>query len=101
MTTGTVIANEILQLYKRFSDKVDFKNVQRRVYDALNVLSAMDIIKKYKNRIYYNEDNEFIDDDVHPSTKPDKITVLHDMDFSLKDEVGAGSQEPDDTSSLA
>lgn len=49
MTTGTVIANEILQLYKKFSDKVDFKNVQRRVYDALNVLSAMEIISKYKN----------------------------------------------------
>ena len=44
MTTGTEIAYEILELYKRFSDKVDFKNVQRRVYDALNVLSAMDII---------------------------------------------------------
>ena len=49
MTTGTVIANEILELYRRFSDKVDFKNVQRRVYDALNVLSAMEIISKYKN----------------------------------------------------
>jgi len=46
MTTGTEIAYEILELYKRFSDKVDFKNVQRRVYDALNVLSAMDIIRK-------------------------------------------------------
>lgn len=44
MTTGTEIAYEILELYKRFSDKVDFKNVQRRVYDALNVLSAMNII---------------------------------------------------------
>ena len=76
MTTGTVIANEILQLYRRFSDKVDFKNVQRRVYDALNVLSAMEIISKYKNQIYYNDDNEFIDDDVQPSTKPDKVTVL-------------------------
>jgi hypothetical protein len=27
LTTGTEIANEILELYKRFSDKVDFKNV--------------------------------------------------------------------------
>jgi hypothetical protein len=27
MTTGTVIANEILELYKRFSERVDFKNV--------------------------------------------------------------------------
>lgn len=49
MTTGTQIANEILELYKQFSDKVDFKNVQRRVYDALNVLHAMDIIRKDRN----------------------------------------------------
>jgi len=70
MTTGTAIANEILELYKRFSDKVDFKNVQRRVYDALNVLSAMEIITKHKNHIVYNEDNEFIDDCVEPSTVP-------------------------------
>lgn len=48
-TTGTEIAYQILELYKKFSDKVDFKNVQRRVYDALNVLSAMDIIRKRKN----------------------------------------------------
>lgn len=48
-TTGTEIAYQILELYKRFSEKVDFKNVQRRVYDALNVLSAMEIIKKNKN----------------------------------------------------
>lgn len=31
--------------------KIDFKNVQRRVYDALNVLSALKIIRKDKNRI--------------------------------------------------
>ena len=74
MTTGTEIAYEILELYKRFSDKVDFKNVQRRVYDALNVLSAMEIIKKQKNHIIYNSDNEFIDDTVHPNTKPKKHT---------------------------
>lgn len=72
MTTGTQIANEILILYQRFPGNVDFKNVQRRVYDALNVLSAMDIIKKQKNHIIYNPDNEFIDDDVEPSTRPRK-----------------------------
>jgi len=27
MTTGTEIAYQILELYKKFSDKVDFKNV--------------------------------------------------------------------------
>ena len=47
--------------------------MQRRVYDALNVLSAMDIIRKNKNCIYYNGDNEYIDDTVMPNTKPAKI----------------------------
>lgn len=59
-------------LYRRFSDKVDFKNVQRRVYDALNVLSAMDIIRKHKNTIIYNEGNQFIDDRVQPNTAPEE-----------------------------
>ena len=49
---------------------MDFKNVQRRVYDALNVLSAMEIIIKYKNQIKYNPENEFIDDTVLPNTLP-------------------------------
>ena len=40
--------------------KVDFKNVQRRVYDALNVLSAMDIIRKDKYNIIYNHYNEHV-----------------------------------------
>ena len=71
--TGTAISAEILELYKRFSDKVDFKNVQRRVYDTLNVLLAMEIVTKDKNLIYYNEDNEFIDDDVEPNTLPQEL----------------------------
>lgn len=69
-TTGTQIAFEILELYKQFSDNVDFKNVQRRVYDALNVLSAMEIIEKEKNRINYNPNNDYIDDAVQPNTAP-------------------------------
>lgn len=32
---------------------MDFKNVQRRVYDALNVLSALRIIYKIRNRVRY------------------------------------------------
>ena len=46
--------------------------MQRRVYDALNVLSAMNIIHKHKNNIIYNENNTFIDDEVHPNTAPMK-----------------------------
>lgn len=81
MVTGTQIANEILEMYKEFCDvsltlikflqvgqKVDFKNVQRRVYDALNVLSAMDIIRKDKYNIIYNHKNEHIPIDMPVST---------------------------------
>ena len=32
---------------------LDFKNVQRRVYDALNVLSALDVITKDRNKIQF------------------------------------------------
>lgn len=34
----------------------DFKNVQRRVYDALNVLTALDMIKKDRNKIEFVRD---------------------------------------------
>lgn len=52
-TTGTNIANQILEIYKERNMDLDFKNVQRRVYDALNVLSALDIITKDRNRITF------------------------------------------------
>lgn len=32
---------------------MDFKNVQRRVYDALNVLSALEVINKDRNKISF------------------------------------------------
>lgn len=34
--------------------------MQRRVYDALNVLSAMKIIQKDKYNIIYNHENRYI-----------------------------------------
>ena len=30
----------------------------------------MEIIQKQKNHILYNPDNEFIDDTIHPNTRP-------------------------------
>ena len=44
----------------------------------MNVLDAMEIIKKDKNKIYYNEDNEFIDDETeiqHEEPPSAKIEV--------------------------
>jgi hypothetical protein len=52
-TTGTKIAMRILEIYKDKKINMDFKNVQRRVYDALNVLSALGIIKKDRNRVKF------------------------------------------------
>ena len=93
MTTGTQIANEILELYKRFSavssiyfmtsfkQKVDFKNVQRRVYDALNVLNAMDIIKKDRNHIFYNPKNTII-----PETNFLQPTAINEVKLETEEE---------------
>jgi len=44
---------------------VDFKNVQRRVYDALNVLNAMDIIRKDRNHIFFNPHNTIIPENIN------------------------------------
>ena len=49
-TTGTDIATKIMQ---SCSLKLDFKNVQRRVYDALNVLCALGVTTKFKNKIQF------------------------------------------------
>lgn len=43
----------ILDIYKDKKINMDFKNVQRRVYDALNVLSALGIITKDRNRVKF------------------------------------------------
>ena len=48
VTTGTDIATKIMQTC---SLKLDFKNVQRRVYDALNVLCALGVTVKNKNQV--------------------------------------------------
>lgn len=44
--------------------------MQRRVYDALNVLSAMKIIQKDKYNIIYNHENKFI-----PADVPSQVSV--------------------------
>ena len=82
--TGTQITNDILKQFNYFksvkkdsnhaesrcnelggeNDPSVFKNVQRRVYDTINVLEALKVINKHKNNIIlYNPDNEFFRDD--------------------------------------
>ena len=59
---------------------MDFKNVQRRVYDALNVLSAMDIIRKDKYNIIYNHKNEHIPIDL-PVNEQSDYSAGYDDDY--------------------
>lgn len=40
-------------MVKTFQQQYDEKNIRRRVYDALNVLMAMDIISKDKKEIQW------------------------------------------------
>lgn len=56
VTNGTNIAREILDESKKLKMNFDFKNVQRRVYDALNVLTALDMIQKDRNKIEFVRD---------------------------------------------
>ena len=80
--TGTQITNDILKQFNYFksvkkdaspedanegtdNDESVFKNIQRRVYDTINVLDALNVIKKHKNIILYNPNNEFFREDDH------------------------------------
>ena len=52
-TTGNQIAKDIIKGFSEDTFDSEFKNIQRRVYDALNVLHALSIISKNRNEIRY------------------------------------------------
>ena len=52
-TTGNEITLKIQEIYKKEKKQMDFKNVQRRVYDALNVLEALKFIRKDDGKIIW------------------------------------------------
>lgn len=74
ITNGTQIAREILDESRKLRMNFDFKNVQRRVYDALNVLTALDMIKKDRNKIEFIRDigEVFGEDRKHSTATPEK-----------------------------
>lgn len=53
VTTGNQIAKDILAQEPEDTQEGEFKNIQRRVYDALNVLHALNVISKERNEIRY------------------------------------------------
>lgn len=43
----------ILTILKPSINNLSFKNIQRRVYDAINVMHAIGLLDKDKNNLYY------------------------------------------------
>lgn len=93
LTNGTNIAREILEESRKLRMNFDFKNVQRRVYDALNVLTALDMIKKDRNKIEFIRDiNEVFGESTKKSAlitreniKSEKQTEINNKIKQLKD----------------
>uniref|UniRef100_A0A7S1DGZ7 E2F/DP family winged-helix DNA-binding domain-containing protein n=1 Tax=Hemiselmis andersenii TaxID=464988 RepID=A0A7S1DGZ7_HEMAN len=53
VTTYNEVADELVKEFKNDDPTGDEKNIRRRAYDALNVLTAMDIISKDKKDIQW------------------------------------------------
>ena len=63
VTTYNEVADDLVQEIGLEMGKFDHKNIRRRVYDALNVLMAIDIIRKEKKEIrWLGLPNETADD---------------------------------------
>lgn len=62
-TTYNEVADELVREFELDIEKCDHKNIRRRVYDALNVLMAIDIIEKDKKEIrWLGLPNQTVDD---------------------------------------
>lgn len=86
ITNGTQIAKEILEESRKLRMNFDFKNVQRRVYDALNVLTALDMIKKDRNKIEFIRDIPEVFGDSHKNCHltPEKTKEERTSEVVLK-----------------
>jgi hypothetical protein len=58
-TRGTDVTNYILQKLNVSQTDLSFKNIQRRVYDAINVMNAIGILHKDKNNLTYKGHGKF------------------------------------------
>ncbi len=58
-TKGNNVTQYILEQLNISQDDMSFKNIQRRVYDAINVMHAIGILDKEKNVLYYKGDSNF------------------------------------------
>ena len=79
-TTGNEVTEHIKNVFKsKKNDQSNQKNIQRRVYDAINVMCAVGLIRKNKQEIQFlkknNQGNNIIrinNDDINDSQKNDE-----------------------------
>lgn len=50
---GSSVTEYILKQLKKSQTNLSFKNIQRRVYDAINVMAAVGILHKEKNNLFF------------------------------------------------
>ncbi len=59
--TCNQVTSTIMRIYNiPETNASDYKNVQRRVYDVINVLTALEIVRKHSHNIYYNPSNPYV-----------------------------------------
>jgi hypothetical protein len=68
-TKGNNVTQYILEQLNISQDDMSFKNIQRRVYDAINVMHAIGLLDKEKNVLYYKGDTNFKNKFVANSSK--------------------------------
>lgn len=52
-TKGPEVTRYILHILSDLKSEINFKNIQRRVYDALNVMIAIGLVEKKNNKLTY------------------------------------------------
>ena len=57
-TKGSDVTNHILDVLSSKKAKLNYKNIQRRVYDAINVMCAIGLINKEKGNITFISNDE-------------------------------------------
>lgn len=76
-TTYDEVANEIVDdIYEDGCGSVSKKNIRRRAYDALNVLSAVELVEKEKKVVRWNRKSIHNEEDIDALQKERELTLI-------------------------
>jgi hypothetical protein len=87
-TTGNEVTEHIKNILQSKKDEqLNQKNIQRRVYDAINVMSAIGLIKKNKQKIQYiKEDKENLNKEINENKEKIKEGEI-DIDEKIREKL--------------